>query len=155
MFRKWLVSSLVCALVSAGCFSTTRDSSRSGPSEAASQLLGGDWTTTQSLPGIGSIQDACTDFKWSVTEFSGSSGSGTFSATCAGALKVAGTARGTLSANTINWTATATATGPGVPSACTISLSGTAAAENGRIRIPYSGSGCGGTFAGIEWIGKR
>jgi hypothetical protein len=156
MSGKVFVSSLVCALLSTGCFSTTRESS-SSPSEAA-QVLGGQWATTQSLPGAGSgsIKDACTDFKWSVTEFSGSSASGTFSATCAAVLQITGSARGTLSGTTLNWTANATATGQGAQGGCPIALSGTAALEDGgRIRIPYSGTTCLGPVSGTEWIGKR
>ena len=156
MSRKLLVAPAVCALISVGCFSLSRDSNRTGPSNAVAELLGGQWATTQSLPGLGSIQETCTDFTWSVTDFSGSSASGTFSATCAGALKVNGTARGTLSGTTVNWTATATGSGPGVPNACAISLAGTAVFDGNVIRIPYTGSTCLGTqLSGTEIIGKR
>jgi len=156
MRRRFLIVPILAALAGAGC-SFNHESKTTSPSNAAAQVLGGVWGTTQSFPGLGSgsVQDACTNFKWQVTDFSGSTGSGTFSATCLnGALNISGTARGILSGTTVNWTATATATGPGVTTACAISLAGTAALEGNQIRIPYSGTTCLGPVSGVEFLGK-
>jgi hypothetical protein len=71
-----------------------------------------------------------------------------------GNMQVSGSATGTLSGSTINWSANATATVPGVPS-CPIALSGTATLEaNNQIRIPYSGTTCLGPVSGTEIIKK-
>src|SRR5262245_34599284 len=93
----------------------------------ASAALAGSWATTQSLPGpSGSLDASCVDFKWTVTEFSGTSGSGTFSATCLGNVKVTGSAMANLTSSTAaTWSATATGAAPNAP-ACQISIAGTA-----------------------------
>jgi hypothetical protein len=157
MSRRFLiVVPMLAVLAGAGC-SFKHESNTTSPSNASAQLLGGVWATKQSFPGLGSgsVQDSCTDFKWQVTDFSGSAGSGTFSATCLnGMLNISGSARGTLSGTTVNWTATATATGAGVPTGCAISLAGTAALDGNQIRIPYSGTTCLGPVSGTEILGK-
>lgn len=125
------------------------------PTETTTQTLAGNWSTVQSLAGSsGSLQDACVNFKWNVTQTSGTSGSGTFSATCAGNVQVSGSASGTLTGSVINWSATATGTITGQPP-CTIALAGTATLEaNNRIRIPYAGTTCLGPVSGTEIISR-
>lgn len=120
---------------------------------SASAALGGTWATVQSLPGVsGSIQDSCVNFNWAVTSFTGTTGSGTFSATCLGNVQVVGSASGTLTSAGVTWAAQATGTAPGAP-ACAISISGTATLEaNNRIRIPYSGMTCLGPVSGTEVV---
>ena len=143
-----VVAALVAAAGSAACFNIS-----STVSPSTSQALGGTWTTIQSLPGAsGSLQDSCVNFSWSVTEFTGTTGAGTFGATCFGNMQISGSARGTLSGTTVTWTATATGNVPGLPP-CPISLSGTATLEtDNRIRIPYSGTTCLGPVSGTEII---
>ena len=156
MSRRILIPAILAVLTGAAC-SFNHESTKASPSNAATQALGGVWATTQSFPGIGSgsVQDSCTNFKWQVTDFSGTSGSGTFSATCLnGAMNIAGSARGTLSGTTVTWTATATATGAGIPAGCAISLAGTAVLDGNQIRIPYSGTTCLGPVSGTEILGK-
>lgn len=140
----------VAAAASAACFDF---STKTSPSPTVNTVLGGNWATTQSLPGVsGSLADSCVNFQWTVTSFTGTSGSGTFSATCLGNMQVAGSATGTLSGTTVNWSANATATVPGIP-ACPVAISGTAILEaNNQIRIPYSGTTCLGPVSGIEII---
>src|SRR5262245_37434028 len=136
MRRKFLIIvPMLAVLAGAGC-SFNHESKTTSPSNASAQLLGGVWATTQSFPGpgSGSVQDSCTNFKWQVTDFSGSAGSGTFSATCLnGTMNISGSARGTLNGTTVSWTATATATGAGVPTSCAISLAGTAVLDGNLI----------------------
>ena len=142
-----VVLTVVAAAATAACFEFTR------PSATTTQTLGGSWSTFQSLPGSsGSLQDSCVDYHWTVTQTSGTSGSGTFSATCMGNMQVSGSATGTLVGSTVNWSATATGTMPNLPP-CAIALSGTATLEtNNRIRIPYSGTTCLGPVSGTEVI---
>ena len=141
------------AAASAACFEFKTSTSPTNVSASTSQAIGGTWAGVQSLPGAsGSLQDACVNFKWSVTQFSGTSGSGTFSATCLGNMDVAGTASATLAGSTLTWSANASGTIQG-QTVCTIALSGTATLEaNNQIRIPYSGTTCLGPVSGTEII---
>jgi hypothetical protein len=69
-------------------------------------------------------------------------------------MAVAGSASGTLTGSTVNWSANATGTIPGQAS-CAIALTGTATLEaNNRIRIPYSGTTCLGPVSGTEIIAR-
>ncbi len=148
MTRSISVALALAAALAAGCTSVNRQST--GPS-SASQMLAGTWTSFQT----GSLQDSCTNFTWTVTEFNGNTGAGTFSATCFGFMQVNGMARGVLTGTVVNWTLTATASGPGVPAACTINLTGSAVLEGDVIRIPYSGSSCVGPLSGTEYLRRR
>jgi hypothetical protein len=157
MVRKVLVASLSAALLGEGCYSVTQESSRTGPSSAVAIALGGTWTTAQSFSGVapgGGISQTCTSFSWRVTEFSGTSGSGVFTAKCLGALNVTGSAQGIVSGTSVNWSANATATGPGAPNGCAVSLAGMSQLDGGEIRIPYTGTTCLGSVAGTEVLGK-
>ena len=117
------------------------------PTAAGVNALMGNWTSASAsvIPAAAS----CTDFKWNATEQTSSSAKGSFSASCAGDLKVAGTATGTLNGTTINWAANANASAPGITS-CAILLSGTAELGVDSIRVPYSGTTCLGPVSGVE-----
>jgi hypothetical protein len=140
---------LAAAAASSACFGYERTSTL-GPSATGVAALLGNWTSANLVPSA----DACTDFKWNVTEQSGNTASGTFSATCKGDLKIAGTANGTLSGSTVAWNAQATATVQGLPS-CAISLTGTAEVGVDSIRVPYSGDTCLGKVSGVEVLRKN
>jgi hypothetical protein len=152
MSRIAIALIFAAAVASTACFDFA---TKVSPTPTASQVLGGTWSTTQSLPGItGSLANSCVNFQWAVTSFTGTSGSGTFSATCLGNMQVAGSASGTLSGGTLSWSANATATVPGHPT-CAIAINGTATLEaNNQIRIPYSGTTCLGPVSGTEIIKK-
>jgi hypothetical protein len=148
MTRKLFAAVALAAVVSAGCFDLSKSSA--APSGSGS-LLAGSWTSAS--PGTG--LDTCTNFLWSVTEYTGSTGAGTFSATCFGNIQVAGNARGTLtSPSLVSWTLTATANGPGLPASCPVALSGTATLTAQNITIPYSGTVCGAPVSGTEILKK-
>lgn len=157
MTRSLLAVSLCAALLGAGCYSFTHESSRTSPSLASAQALGGLWATAQSFAdvGAGGITQTCTNFSWRVDEFHGNSGAGAFSATCMGILNITGSAQGSVSGTSVNWAASATASGAGVPSGCTVSLAATAQLTGGQIRIPYSGTTCLGPVSGTEVLGKN
>ena len=111
----------------------------------------GTWASASSvIPAVSS----CSDFKWNSTEQTATSAKGSFSATCAGDLKVAGTAQGTLSGTVITWSANGAAQAPQVPS-CPITLTGTAELGTNSIRVPYSGDTCLGKVSGVEILNKR
>ena len=79
-----------------------------GPSPTGGAALLGNWSSSSALPSPA----ACSDFKWNVTQQSGTSASGSFSAVCPGGVNVNGTATGTLSGTTVSWNAQGTAAVP-------------------------------------------
>lgn len=139
----------LAAALTAGCFGFERKSTL-GPSTTGIGALMGSWSSASLIPSPG----ACTDFKWNVTQQTSTSASGTFSATCAGDLRISGTASGTLSGSTITWNAQATASVPGIPS-CAITLTGTAELGVDSIRVPYQGDTCLGRVSGVEVLKKN
>lgn len=140
---------VVLGAAAGGCFGYERRSTL-GPSGTGAAALLGSWTSSNLVPSAA----ACTDFRWNVTEQSGNTASGTFSATCPGDLRVTGTASGTLAGSSVTWTAQATATVPNVGS-CPITLAGTAQLDADSIRVPYSGTTCLGPVSGVEVLRKN
>jgi hypothetical protein len=147
--KRYLSVILFAAAVSTACFKITTSPS---PVDSTSKLLGGTWVTVQSIPGA-TINESCTDFKWAVTEYTGQTAKGTFSAKCFGNVDIVGSAQGTLNGINVNWSANATATMAGLPP-CAIALSGVATLETDKIRIPYSGTTCQGPVSGTEILKK-
>jgi hypothetical protein len=145
-----LVVCIAVAAVSAACIGFERKSSVAGPSAAGISTLLGNWTSSNIIP----TPSSCTDFKWNVSEQTGTSAKGSFSATCAGDLRLSGTAQGTLSGSTVNWSATGTGNAPGLTS-CNISLTGTAEIGVDSVRVPYSGTTCLGPVSGVEVLRRN
>jgi hypothetical protein len=144
------------ALAAAGCVGFEHKSTITDPTPASTTVsaLMGTWASASNS--IIPAPSTCVDFKWNPTEQTATSAKGSFSATCAGGLKVAGTASGTLSGSTITWGANGTATGAETNgAACAITLTGTAELGTNSIRIPYSGSTCLGPVSGVEILNKR
>jgi hypothetical protein len=150
MSRKIWPSLLLAAVVSAGCSKLFGNSNPTSPSNPTVQSLAGSWSSVSSAT---ALQNTCTNFKWNVTEISGTTGSGTFSATCYGNLTVTGSGKGSLSGTSIAWSVTGNATGAGVTT-CAVAVSGTAFWEIDQIRIPYSGTTCQGPVSGTEILRK-
>lgn len=121
-------------------------------STTAVDALVGSWTSA-STNGVPS-PSSCTDFKWTPTQQSPTSAMGSFSATCAGGLKVSGTAAGTLTGTTVAWQASGIAATLEIPS-CAISLNGTAELGVNSIRVPYSGTTCLGPVSGVEVLNRK
>ena len=138
------------AALSAACIGYERKSSVTGPSASGISTLMGNWTSSNLVP----APSACTDFKWNVSEQTGNSARGSFSATCAGDLRLTGTAQGTLNGSTINWSAQGTANAPGLTS-CNITLNGTAEIGIDSVRVPYSGTTCLGAVNGVETLRRN
>jgi hypothetical protein len=149
MKKTFSIALTIFAASTAGCIGYERKSTLAPTSGGIGALLG-NWASTNLVPSA----STCSDFKWNVTEQTGNSASGTFSATCAADLKISGTASGTLSGSTINWNAQAAASVPGL-SSCPIALSGTAELGVDSIRVPYSGDTCLGKVSGVEILRKR
>ena len=145
--KRYLAVILFAAAVSSACFKVTTSPT---PVNSTSQLLGGTWVTVESIPGA-TLNESCTNFTWAVSEYTGQTAKGTFSARCFGSVDIVGSAQGTLNGINVNWSAAATATMQGLP-ACAISLSGVATLETDKIRIPYSGTTCLGPVSGTEIV---
>jgi hypothetical protein len=144
-----IVLCLGIAASAPACIGFEHKSTAAGPSAAGVGALMGNWTSSSIVPS----PSTCSDFKWNVTEQTGTSARGSFSATCAGDLKLVGTAQGTLTGSTISWSAQGTASAPGL-SACPIWLTGTAELSIDAIRVPYAGDTCLGKVSGTEVLRK-
>jgi hypothetical protein len=148
---------LACAMAACvavtGCTSFEHTSTTTSPTSTGVTALMGSWTSATASSVIPAAS-TCTDFKWNATEQTATTAKGSFSATCAGSLKVAGTASGTLTGSTITWTAIGTSTIVGAP-ACDVALMGTAELGANSIRVPYSGTTCIGPVSGVEVLNKK
>ena len=155
MTRKLLAATLAAAVVGAGCnpesllSSVTKPSTTSTSSQTGVQALSGTWSSVAPA----TVANTCTSFKWNVTDITGDTGSGSFTAQCFNNMTINGTASGKMSGDTINWTATAVGTSPSIDS-CPISLSGTATMDNNQIRVPFTGTTCLGNVSGTEILRK-
>ena len=140
------------ASVSACVGYESKTTTPSSPSSSAIDALVGTWKSTST--GIVPSASSCTDFSWTPTQQSATSAQGSFSATCAGGLKVSGTAAGALSGTAVTWNAQGIASTPEVAS-CAIALNGTAELGVNSIRIPYSGTTCLGPVSDVEVLNKK
>ena len=146
MKNRILLAVLSSALVASGCIGFEHESTPTAPSASGNNSLLGSWSSSNIIP----APSSCTDFKWNVTEQTPVSAKGSFSASCAGDLKVTGTAQGQFTTTgSIAWSGQANATAPGLTS-CNVVLAGTAELQVDSIRIPYSGDTCLGKVTGIE-----
>jgi hypothetical protein len=143
-------SALALAVAAAGCAGFEHTSTTTSPSAVSVGALMGNWASASSVIPVPST---CSDFKWNASEQTATSAKGSFSATCAGDLKLAGTAQGTLSGSVIAWSAAGNATAPGL-AVCPITLTGTAELGANSIRVPYSGDTCLGKVSGVEILKK-
>lgn len=150
--KNYVFATVLCVAVAAsGCVGYS-SKTVTGPSGTGVAALMGNWVSAGAS--VIPSPSTCTDFKWNPTEQTASSAKGSFSATCAGDLKVSGTATGTLSGNVITWAANANAATPANP-VCQVLLAGTAELGVESIRIPYSGTTCLGPVSGVEILNKK
>jgi hypothetical protein len=143
---------LALCVAASGCSYESKTTSTGPTPASALEALVGTWQSVSS--NVVPSPSSCTDFKWTPTQQTPTSAMGSFSATCAGNLKVSGTASGALNGTTVNWTANAIASTPEIPS-CSVSLTGTAELGVNSIRVPYSGTTCLGPVSGVEILNKK
>src|SRR3954464_13512703 len=96
MNMRLLVTFSAIALATVGCSSLEHKSSATEPSIAGNNSLLGNWTSSTLIP----TPSTCTDFKWNVSDQTGTSMKGSFSASCPGDLKFTGVAQGSLNTPT-------------------------------------------------------
>lgn len=150
--NKYVLAIALSGTVAAGaCVGYENKTTVAGPTGTTVTSLMGNWVSASSVIPSAST---CADFKWNATEQTASGAKGSFSASCAGDLKVAGTAEGTLSGSVVTWSAAGNATAPGLPS-CAITLSGTAELGTNSIRVPYKGDTCLGKVSGVEVLDRK
>ena len=143
-----LPAALVVAIgMTAGCGNFFNNLTSPGDPVA---LTTGSWSSISSNT---TLPNTCTDFHWTITEISGTKGSGTFTARCMNNVQVSGTAQGTLSGTSVTWSASGTGTVP-TGASCPFALSGTATYDGTQYRIPYSGTTCLGPVSGMEVLRK-
>ena len=140
---------LMVAVSAGGCLGYERNNTPTSPSGGSGSLVG-NWTSSSLIP----TPSSCADFKWNITEQTGNTARGSFSATCANDLKLTGTAQGTINGSTIQWSATAVGNAPGLAN-CQVSLTGTAEIGVTSVRVPYSGDTCLGKVSGVESLSRR
>src|SRR5439155_8750 len=93
--KRCFVLAVLSAFVSAGCLDFLTHTTSPSTGTATLEGMTGSWASVSVAPTP--APGTCTNFHWSITTFSGTTGSGTFTATCAGNVPAAGTASGTLS----------------------------------------------------------
>jgi hypothetical protein len=150
--KHYVFAIVLSVAVAAGGCSYESKSTVTAPSSTGVASLLGSWGSASAA--VIPTASTCADFKWTPTEQSGTSAKGSFSATCAGDLKLQGTASGTLNGTVITWSANGTAQSPSIP-ACPVTLTGTAELGLNSIRIPYNGSTCLGAVSGVEVLNRR
>jgi hypothetical protein len=151
--KNYALATILCvAIAASGCVGYSNKTTMTAPGATAVAAMMGNWASSGAslIPS----PSTCTDFKWNPTEQTSNSAKGSFSASCAGDLKVSGTATGTLSGNLISWAANANAATPAMAT-CAVLLAGTAELGVESIRIPYSGTTCLGPVSGVEILNKR
>ena len=148
--QTFALAACLLGALSAGCSNLLNLGSPTTTPSPSTQMSTGSWSSISSST---TLTNTCTDFRWTITEITGTTAKGTFTAVCLGTMQIAGTANGTLTGDTVAWTANAVGTTPGAPS-CPISLTGTATFDGTQFRIPYTGTTCLGPVSGAEVLRK-
>ena len=149
---------LLACVVSAGCdlpFLGGKDkdgtSNPTGPSGPSSlDAFAGTWSSiSASNPATG-----CGNLKYTVTPTTTSAATVTFSATCAGNIAVTGSGSGTLSGDTISWSASGLVSQGGVNCPFTFTNGKATLGADGNVTVNYSGTVCGIPVSGTEVVKK-
>ena len=141
------VALVAAMLMTTACIELSRVTQPSESAEIIRALSTGLWSSNGTIN-----PDACGNFKWAITDLTGTTAKGTFSATCAGNVQLSGTAEGTLNGSVLNWQAAGVAkTSVGD---CSFSLTGTAQLEGTGVRVNYTANTCVGIFSGSELLKK-
>ncbi|MCX6544864.1 MAG: hypothetical protein NTV05_10715 [Acidobacteria bacterium] len=167
LMKNWIGAALFVAaagLSASGCgasstLTPTSPSPTSGTQPGGSQTMGslsaGTWASSAggAFPGSFNLNPGtCGNFRWSVTSLTPVSAAGTFGADCGGGLSLAGNATASLDGAGVVWGAAGNVTGS---LTCTFAVTGTAALEDGGVRVNYHATVCGVSISGSELLKKR
>jgi hypothetical protein len=135
-------------LMASACIDLTNLTQPSSTAEIIKTLSTGDWKSASAM-----AAQTCGNFKWTITELTGTTAKGTFSATCQDGITLTGTAQGELNGEVLNYSATGTAKSSAAE--CPYTLTGTANKEGASyVRVNYTVNTCIGTFSGSELLQK-
>ena len=109
---------------------------------------------TWSSVAVSNPATGCGNLKYTVTPTTTSSANVTFSATCAGNIAVTGSGAGTLSGDTINWTANGLVGQGGVNCPFTFTNGRATLGADGQLTVHYTGTVCGIPVSGTETVKK-
>jgi hypothetical protein len=148
----------VLCLFAAGCdlLNNKKDSptpttptAPSSPSVTMNSFAGTWASVTVANPATG-----CGNVKYTVTPLTSTSANVQFNGTCAGNITVSGTGTGTLSGDTLTWSATGLVGQGGVN--CPFSFTNSKATQDsgGQLVVTYSGTVCGIPVSGTETVKK-
>ena len=153
---------LIVSALAAGCDllpgSKNKDTSSDSPGTPTSpsaptvpmDAFAGTWSSVSaSTPATG-----CGNVKYTVTPTTTTSANVSFTATCAGNITVTGSGSGTLSGNTINWTASGLVGQGGVNCPFTFTNSKATLDAAGQVVVTYTGTICGIPVSGTETVKK-
>jgi len=144
------VQIIVLAWFTQACFDIQyQDTLKNTPSNTSAQSFLGEWRSAN--PSSFPTTQSCGDLKWNVTSQDATRITGNFEATCAGGVKLAGTATAVMGSPML-LDANGMATGLG-PISCPFTLAGTGIPQtDASIRVEYIGSTCVGPISGTEII---
>ena len=159
MKSRFAAACLLACLVSAGCdlpFLGGKDkdgtSNPTGPTGTTTPMdaFAGTWSSVA----VTNPATGCGNLKYTVTPTTTSSANVTFSATCASNISVTGSGAGTLSGDTISWTANGLVSQGGVNCPFTFTNSRATLGADGQITVHYTGTVCGIPVSGTETVKK-
>jgi hypothetical protein len=96
----------------------------------------------------------CGNLTYTITPTTTTSANVSFSATCAGNIAVTGSGAGTLSGDTINWSANGLVGQGGVNCPFSFTNSRATLGADGQIVVNYTGTVCGIPVSGTETVKK-
>ena len=123
--------------------------SPSGPSTPV-EAFAGTWSSIS----VSNPASGCGNLKYTVTPTTTSSAMVTFTATCASNIAVSGSGSGTLSGDTINWSANGLVAQGGVNCPFTFTNGKATLGADGNVTVNYTGSVCGIPVSGTEVVKK-
>ena len=135
------LTSLIAALLVSLCACSEKTPSNPTPTPDPIAPFAGVW---RSPSGSG----ACTAINWSVTAVTPTTATIVYTTTCAG-IPVSGTANGTVTGTTMNWSANGTAA-----TTCAYTINGTAAPATiaTDLNVTYNGNVCGTPVSGSDTL---
>lgn len=128
---------------------TTNPTGPTGPTTSMDAFAGTWSSLTVANPATG-----CGNLKYTVTPTTTSTANVTFSATCASNIAVTGSGAGTLSGDTITWSANGLVAQGGVNCPFTFTNSRATLGADGQIAVNYTGTVCGIPVSGTETVKK-